>query len=92
MRGVTPLLAGGARHPAATADDVEVTWITPDAVQQSLQLGEAWAVPCECGVPVQAFYRPQGATASERAVWCATTGGHIGFESWLERDAAGLST
>ncbi|MDT4964165.1 MAG: hypothetical protein QOF87_3812 [Pseudonocardiales bacterium] len=52
---MTALLAEAARHPAACADDVEVTWITPDALDQSMPLSDAWSVPFECGLPVRRF-------------------------------------
>ena len=44
---VTALLAEAARQCVVGADDVEVSWITPDAADQSMPLGEAWSVPFE---------------------------------------------
>ena len=83
---MTALLTEAARHVAACADDVEVTWITPDAAEQSLPLGEAWSVPFECGLPVRRFMARKGQRHLSGLWWCATTSGHVGFESWLERD------
>jgi hypothetical protein len=80
---VTALLADAARP---CADDVEVTWITPGAVDQSMPLGEAWSVPFEFGLPVRRFTARKGQRHLSGLWWCATTGGHVGFESWLERD------
>jgi hypothetical protein len=83
---VTALLAEAACLGAMGADDVEVAWITPDAADQSMPLGEAWSVPFECGLPVRRFTARKGQWHLSGLWWCATSGGHVGFESWLERD------
>ena len=83
---MTALLAEAARERVARADEVEVSWVTPDAVEQSLRLSDAWAVPFECGLPVRRFTARKGQRHLSGLWWCATTGGHVGFESWLERD------
>jgi len=83
---VNALLAEAVAHRAAPADGVEVSWFTPDAVEQSMPLSGAWAVPFECGLPVRRFNPRKGQRHLSGLWWCATTGGHVGFESWLERD------
>lgn len=80
------MLAEAARPCAAGVDDVEVTWITPGAVDESMPLGEAWSVPFEFGLPVRRFTSRRGQRHLSGLWWCATTGGHVGFESWVERD------
>ena len=50
---MTALLAEAARYRAARADGIEVSWVTPDAVERSLPLSGAWAVPFECGLPAR---------------------------------------
>jgi hypothetical protein len=70
---------------AVGADDVEVIWITPGAVGESMPPSEAWSVPFECGLPVRRFAARKGRRHLSGPWWCATTGGHVGFESWLER-------
>jgi hypothetical protein len=80
-------LPAEATHPCAVgADDVEVIWITPGAVGESMPPSEAWSVPFECGLPVRRFTARKGQWHLSGPWWCATTGGHVGFESWLERD------
>jgi len=46
----------------------------------------AWAVPLEHGSPVRRFTSRKGQRHLSGLWWSATTGGHVGFESWLERD------
>ena len=49
----------------------EVGYVTED---DRVRLDKAWLVPLERALPVRGLW------------WSATTGGHVGFESWLERD------
>lgn len=51
-----------------------------------MPLCEAWSVPFEFGLPVRRFTARKGQRHLSGLWWCATTGGHVGFESWLERD------
>ena len=51
-----------------------------------MPLIDAWSVPFECGLPVRRFTARKGQRHLSGLWWCATTGGHVGFESWLERD------
>jgi hypothetical protein len=37
-------------------------------------------------LPVRQFTARKGQRHLSDLWWCATTGGHVGFESWLERD------
>ena len=46
----------------------------------------AWAVSLEHGNPVRRFTSRKGQRHLSGLWWSATTGGHVGFESWLERD------
>ena len=46
----------------------------------------AWAVALEHGSPVRQFTSRKGQRHLSGLWWSATTGGHVGFESWLERD------
>jgi hypothetical protein len=67
-------------------DDVQVGWVSSEGSEERLPLGKAWAVPFEGGLPVRRFVRRKGQRHLSGLWWCATTGGHVGFESWLERD------
>lgn len=44
----------------------------------------------EAGLPVRGFPSYRGQRHFPGLYWSATTGGHVGFESWLERDHAML--
>ncbi|MFB7557559.1 TnsA-like heteromeric transposase endonuclease subunit [Streptomyces brevispora] len=53
-------------------------------------LSEAEEVEFETGLPVRGFPSYRGQRNFPGLYWSATTGGHVGFESWLERDHAML--
>ncbi|WP_231584701.1 TnsA-like heteromeric transposase endonuclease subunit [Mycobacterium haemophilum] len=65
---------------------VEVDWVTADGDRRQLALDAAAVVGFEDGVPVRRFTPRKGQRHLGGRWWCATTGGHVGFESWLERD------
>lgn len=68
------------------AGEVEVEWVGADGERQQRWLGEAGGVRFEDGFPVRRFRPHKGQRHLSGRWWCATTGGHVGFESWLERD------
>jgi hypothetical protein len=86
MPQVTALLANATRPAGSGVDGVELGWVTPDRVEERMPLSDAWVVPFESGVPVRRITSRQGQRHLSGLWWCATTGGHVGFESWLERD------
>jgi hypothetical protein len=45
-----------------------------------------WQVPVEAGRPVRRFAARKGQRHLRGLWWSATMGGHVGYESWLERD------
>lgn len=53
-------------------------------------LAEAAVVEFEAGLPVRGFPSYRGQRNFPGLSWSATKGGHVGFESWLERDHAML--
>jgi hypothetical protein len=59
---------------------------TEDGVEHRTALAEAWAARFELGGPVRRFTARKGQRHLSGLWWSATTGGHVGFESWLERD------
>ncbi len=73
----------------ATADlggeDFAVVFRLADGVQQQ-RLGLCWSVPFEHAVPVRSFASYRGQKSFSGWWWAATTGRHVGYESWLERD------
>jgi hypothetical protein len=68
------------------ADAVEIGWVSLDGVEEPMAVDEAGAVPFELGLPVRQFRSRKRQRHLSGLWWCATTGVHVGFESWLERD------
>src|SRR6266849_6685523 len=64
----------------------EVGCVSGDGAEHRVPLAESLAVPFEQGLPVRRFASQQGQRHLGGLWWSATTGGHVGFESWLERD------
>jgi hypothetical protein len=71
-----------------SADDgFEVSYVSGDGTEHRVPLARAWAAPLEQGMPVRRFRSRKGQRHLSGLWWSATTGGHVGFESWLERDS-----
>src|SRR6478609_2553229 len=67
----------------------EVSYVPDDGAEHRVPITQAaWAVPLEHGSPVRRFTSRKGQRHLSRLWWSATTGGHVGFESWLERAPA----
>jgi len=64
----------------------EVEFVTGDGSVRCVPLAEAQALPFESFLPVRRFAARKGQRHLSGLWWSATTGGHVGFESWLERD------
>jgi hypothetical protein len=68
------------------ASAFEIGYLTEDGVERRVSLEDAWETPIESSGPVRRFTARKGQRHLSGLWWCATTGGHVGFESWLERD------
>jgi hypothetical protein len=68
------------------ADVFVVDYLTGDGLGCRMPLCEAWAAPFESGRPVRQFASRKGQRHLSGLWWSATAAGHVGFESWLERD------
>src|SRR4051794_1729985 len=77
-----------ARRPIdpPSDDGFEVSYVPDDGAERRVPLAQAWGVPLEQGSPVRRFRSRKGQRHLSGLWWSATTGGHVGFESWLERD------
>jgi hypothetical protein len=71
--------------PSATGR-FEVGYVTEDGAEHRVWLDEAWLVPLEWALPMRRFGARKGQRHLSGLWWSATTGEHVGFESWLERD------
>ena len=59
---------------------------TDDGLEHRVSLSQAWATPFESCSPIRRFTSHKGQRHLSGLWWSATTGGHVGFESWMERD------
>lgn len=50
------------------------------------RLSECWGARFEAVAPVRRFVSRRGTPGFSGFRWSVTTGGHVGYESWLERD------
>jgi hypothetical protein len=84
---------GGARDPARRAGVrlCEITFLSDDGTEQWARLTPDVATRClEEAAPVRSFPSYRGQRNFPGLWWSATSGAHVGFESWLERDHAML--
>jgi hypothetical protein len=64
----------------------EIGYVTDDGLEHRVSLSQAWATPFESCSPIRRFTSHKGQRHLSGLWWSATTGGHFGFESWMERD------
>ncbi len=83
---MTALPAETFERALVTTDGFELGYTTEDGVECRTSVAEAWAAPLEWGRPVRRFSSHKGQRHLSGLWWSATVGGHVGFESWLERD------
>jgi hypothetical protein len=69
---------------------VQVVFVDEAGVKQSGALEVLWSTGFERVSPVRSFGSFQGQRSFQGSWWFATTGEHVGFESWVERDAVML--
>ena len=82
-----------ARRPIdPPADDgFEVSYVPDDGAVHRMPLARAWEMPLERSLPVRRFTSRKGQWHLSGLWWSATTGGHVGFESWLETRSCAAS-
>jgi hypothetical protein len=74
------------RQRVGAAADVEVEFIEADGTLRQEPLSDCWNVAFERVAPVRGFASFRGQRNRPGLWWFATTGEHVGHESWLERD------
>jgi len=80
-------VSSGALLPAG---GVQVVFVDESGLKQSGALEVLWGTGFEHVSPVRSFGSFQGQRSFQGSWWFATTGEHVGFESWVERDAVML--
>ena len=69
-----------------TGSGFEVEYVDADGAVRREPLAQGWSVRFEEGAPARSFPSYRGQRNFPGWWWSATTGRHVGFESWLERD------
>ena len=82
MAAMLSAIGGGALEVAG----FELVYVTAPGDGVRVGLADAWALRLESVPPVRRFASYRGQRHLSGLWWSATTGGHVGFESWLERD------
>ncbi|HEV2452143.1 MAG TPA: TnsA-like heteromeric transposase endonuclease subunit [Streptosporangiaceae bacterium] len=67
---------------------LDVEFIGADEGRCRRALVSCWDTPFERAGPVRAFPSLRGRASFPGLWWSATTGRHVGYESWVERDVA----
>jgi hypothetical protein len=70
----------------ARPEEFELVWLDADGAEQRSWLVEAAMVALEQASPVRGFPSFRGQRRLSGLWWFATTGDHVGYKSWLERD------
>jgi hypothetical protein len=80
-------VSASALLPAA---GVQVVFVDEAGTKQGGALEVLWRTGFEHVLPVRSFGSFRGQRSFQGSWWFATTGEHVGFESWVERDAVML--
>ncbi|MET9881470.1 TnsA-like heteromeric transposase endonuclease subunit [Actinacidiphila glaucinigra] len=70
------------------ASDVMVQFLDADGVERLGSLARCWNEPFELASPVRSFAAFKGQKNFTGGYWAATSRSQVGYESWVERDAA----
>jgi len=84
------VVAGVSTSAPLPAAGVQVVFVDEAGVRRSGALEALWDVGFEHVLPVRSFGSFQGQRSFQGSWWFATTGEHVGFESWVERDTVML--
>lgn len=90
MVGASAKAGGGARYEGGvlggTRRRVEVVYVGSDGVRRQEPLALCWSFPFERAGAVRRFTSRQGRRSFSGLWYFASTGDHVGYESWVERD------
>lgn len=71
-----------------SARNVDVEFVDADGAERRGSLARCWGEPFERGLPVRSFPSFKGQRNFTGLYWAATSRSLVGYESWVERDAA----
>jgi hypothetical protein len=80
------LRAVAGRVSSAPVAGFEVGYLDADGAEHRVELASAWPVLFEDCRPARPFPHYKGQKHFPGLWWSATMAGHVGYESWLERD------
>lgn len=80
--------AAAAASSRGYAADVDVGFVDADGVERLGSLARHWGEPFEFALPVRPFTSFKGQKNFTGEYWAATSRSQVGYESWVERDAA----
>jgi hypothetical protein len=81
---------GAVGRAEAVASGFELEYLDDGGVARRGPLSDCWRVRFECVPPVRSFPSVKGQRHFPGWWWSSTMDGHVGYESWLERDNAML--
>ena len=84
------MVVGVSASALLPAAGVQVVFVDEVGVKVSGALEVLWRTGFERVSPVRSFGSFRGQRSFQGSWWFATTGEHVGFESWVERDAVML--
>jgi hypothetical protein len=84
------VVVGVSTSATLPAVGVQVGFIDSAGAKHSGALEVLWDAGFEHALPVRSFGSFRGQRSFQGSWWFATTGEHVGFESWVERDAVML--
>jgi hypothetical protein len=70
------------------ASGFEVEFVDTDGVERRGPFSRCWDEPFEVALPIRAFPSFKGQKNFTGLYWAATSRSQVGYESWVERDAA----
>jgi hypothetical protein len=76
-------LVPGRHEPLA---EFQLAFVDSSGSRRQEPLATGWSSRFESGQPVRSFPSRQGQRHFPGLWWSATTGQHVGFKSWLERE------
>jgi hypothetical protein len=81
-----PMDAGLAQATYEPAAGFQIAFVDVSGSRHREPLATGWAGRFEHGWPIRSFPSRQGQRNFPGLWWSATSGEHVGFESWLERE------
>jgi hypothetical protein len=86
MFGVTATLSVVSDVAGVELDGFRLGYVAADGTQHRVSLADAWAVRFEAMSPARRYRARKGQRHLPGLWWSSTMAGHVGYESWLERD------